>query len=860
MEYLVGDLTVLPAQRLVLRGGQPVGLGARAFDLLVTLLEHCDRVVGKDELLALAWPGLVVEENNLSVQISTLRKVLGKEAITTIAARGYRLTAPVSKTRSGDPQASLINAPARTDEPEFPAQQARDGARLPGAVPTPLGTMVGRAQTLQDILALMKRNRCLSLTGAGGSGKTRLALELATLVRRDYLGGVWWIELANLRDATMLLATIAQTLGQVDPAKSALQNVSSRLQDARVLLVLDNCEHLIEQAAQCAVQLLQTLPQLHLLTTSRESLRIAGEVVWPVDPLEVPSAEADHAVHDLERLASVQLLVERIRQHSPKFAVTASNAASLARTCRAMDGLPLALELIAARVGVQTLEQIADHLGNALPLMTGGQRGGLRHHQTMAAAVQWSYDLLNPSEQSLFLRLSPFAGGWSLDAAQALFEAGKSGRSGNEDLFEVLGQLERVSLVRAHEVDGVMRFRMLEPVRQFAFEKLTAQGLAQQAQQDILAWCANWCSGIAAELNGPRQAHGYKALAAEIDNLLAVLAWSKDTNPEQGLLMASQLWRLWQVKGHAKAVLAWFEDMLPRGEHVSAPTRADAYNAAGVMARTCGQFDDALRLHGASLALQRSLGNQRGEAVALNNLAVVARDMEDHAVVERHCRASMKIARKIGDKNLEGLGLLHLGTALLGQGQTDAAAEHFTASFAIFTQLGEQRVLANLHNFLGKVALAKGDLIKARNCFERSLGMNEELADYWGIALSSCNLARLHYELGDYPGALTSLLHSLAHYRKAGVKQGLQECFEMLAQIALVQSLFERAAWCWGVLGRFEQDTGKPVSSAYKARRKRALAELTTHVSAPTLADREAAGGRLRIEEALGVVLAEHGL
>ena len=633
-----GPFEVLPAQRQVLEAGQPVALGARAFDLLLVLIAHRERVLTKEELLTLVWPGIVVEENNLTVQISALRKLLGAAAITTIAGRGYRFTAPVITAR----------VPTHGDLLALPTTKTPIAASGHEQVPAPLNTLIGREDAVQETLQLLNATRCLTFTGAGGSGKTRLALELASLLRPHYDGCLWWVELANVRAPEMLLATIAHTLGIADPSKDAFQNICDRMHGRRVLLVMDNCEQLIEDCAVLAVQLLRTLPQLQLLVTSRESLSIAGEIAWAVPPLQLPSAtEVAGPADDLTRVAAVQLLVERIRQKNSKFALTKHNSHSLVRICRELEGLPLALELIAARVGVQTLEQIAASLDNSLRLLTGGRRGDMQHHQTMRAAVQWSFDLLSLAEQTLFTRLSVFAGGWTLEGAQAVcsapaINASSGANLATADIPELLARLERSSMVLAHENDGLIRFRMLEPIRQFACMQLETLELADSLRQQVLAWYVKLCDAIIPELGGPGQAKGYKTLAVEIDNLRAALTWSRRANLQQGLHLAASLWRFWQVKGHAKELLSWFDETLPLAHDAPISLQANAYNSAGIMARTCGLYAEATRLHGVALTLRRSQGKRRGEAIALNNLAVVARDQGEHRMVEDYCRESSK--------------------------------------------------------------------------------------------------------------------------------------------------------------------------------------------------------------------------
>lgn len=878
-EYGVGAFQVRPAERRVYAHGRPVPLGARAFDLLLALIEHRDRVVAKNELLALVWPAVVVEEGNLAVQVSTLRKLLGPDAISTIPGRGYRFTAPVAEVVTGGAH-SLVEtlAPPSALDAEgapLPLQQAAyealmhklrhpagtatqeermaTDARLPAA----MTALLGRASALAETQALLRDTRCLTLTGAGGAGKTRLALALAEAVQPLYPGGVWWVELDRLGDPQRLASAIAHAVGVSNSHLPALQALAQHFKGRQALLVLDNCEHLVEGCAELAARLLRELPRLQVLATSRESLRIAGEVAWSVPPLQVPALKADAQLDELLQHASVQLLVQRIRQHDPKFAPTQDSAASLAQICRGLEGLPLALELVAAQVGPQTLAQVASRLDRSLLLLNVGQRGGMRHHQTMAAAVDWGYQLLSEAERALFLRLSVFAGGWTLEGAQAVAEG--EGIAA-EEVPALLGRLLRVSMVLAQEEQGALRFRMLEPIRQFAFNELEALGQSAAVKQQLLAWYVQRCQTIAAQLVGPQQAQGYWFLTSEVDNLRALLSWSKQADLENGLRLAADLWRFWQVKGHAQEMLNWFNEVLPQADGISSRVQADAHNVAGVMARTCGQYDCAVRLHNAALALQRAIGNRRGEAVALNNLCVVARDQYDHAAVEQHGRASLHIAREIGDKNLEGLGLMHLGTALRGQNRAADAEASFRQSFAIFSELGERRALGALHNFLGNLAQAGGRWAEAGQCFEQSLALNQALGDFWGLGISSFNQASLQFATQGAAAALPALMQSLAHYRKAGAKHGVEECFELLAHIADQLGSAERAAWCWGVVEQLELDIGKVLPEALKPARAQCLRALQARMPPALFTAARAAGRRETLDEALRAVLPDGGL
>jgi predicted ATPase/DNA-binding winged helix-turn-helix (wHTH) protein len=892
-EYVVGDFQVRPAERCIYLLGRPVALGARAFDLLLTLIEHRARVVGKDELLALVWPALVVEEGNLAVQVSTLRKLLGSDAIATIAGRGYRFTAPVAEVLcsvapalQAVPEVSNLETPShkpRTQDyeqlmhklrrPSHLNPQNSESTNVGGWVPAALTPLLGREAALQETQQLLQSTRCLTLTGAGGSGKTRLAQALAEAAR-VLNPTVWWVELDKLSDPKMLAATVAQRVGLSDPHKPAVQALTERLQGRKVLLVLDNCEHLVDACAELATRLLSELPLLQLLTTSRESLRIAGEVAWPVQPLDVPAAvleavamdavAGDRQLNVLLQNAAVQLLVQRIRQHHPHFAVTHNNASSLVQICRGLDGLPLALELVAAQVGPLTLAQVAERLDRSLLLMNVGARGGLRHHQTMEAAVDWGYQLLSQPEQALFARLSVFGGGWTAESALAVSQGVVVDLDGAQLL---LGRLQRVSMVLAcgdeSEADGAVRFRMLEPIRQFAFAKLEASGQSDAVKAQLLAWFAGRCKAAATQLTGAEQAVGYRFLTSEFNNLRALLTWSKQARLEQGLSLAADLWRFWQVKGHAKEMFTWFEDALSRLPaalpDVSKPVQASAFNAAGVMARTCGFYVAAVRLHNAGLVLQRELGNRRGEAIALNNLCVVARDQYDHPAVENYGRASLEIAREIADRNLEGLGLMHLGTALRGQDKLADAEASFTQSFQVFNELGDKRVVAALHNYLGSLAQADGRWLEAEHSYQQGLQLNQALDDFWGLGISTCNLASLKFDTGQDKDALPLLMQSFTHYRRAGVKHGVEECFQLLAHMCEKRGDLARAAWCWGVLEQLEIDMAKVLPSAVKSQREKAFSALAAQMSNELFQAALEAGRCESLEAAYRAVLADEG-
>jgi tetratricopeptide (TPR) repeat protein len=406
---------------------------------------------------------------------------------------------------------------------------------------------------------------------------------------------------------------------------------------------------------------------------------------------------------------------------------------------------------------------------------------------------------------------------------------------------------------------AVQRFRMLEPIRQFALAQLEEQGLVDAVKQQALAWYGRQGKRLAARLSGPDQVRGYAYLVSEFDNLRALLSWCKGRDVAVGLQLASDLWRFWQAKGHAKEMLAWFEEVLASTQAQTQPERlrAEACNTAGSMARTCGQYAKARTLYQTSLELQRGLANRRGEASALNNLCLIARDQYDHTAVMTQGRACLAIAREIGDRNLEGLALMHLGTALRGLDRAADAQARFEESLAIFQALGETRAQATLLNFLGNLALADGRWPEAEHCFQQGLALNQALEEFWGLGISHCNLAALHLARDDDSLALAHARHSLAHYRRAGARHGMEECFDVLARLARRQGQWPRAAWCWGVVDQLERGMGKVPSPARKAQRQQELQALKAVLPPADCDAAHADGQRMSLDDALASALDE---
>lgn len=503
-----GRCEILSEQRQLLVNGQPVVLGARAFDLLLCLVELRDRVVGKDELMARVWPGLVVEENNLTVQISALRKLLGGDVIATVVGRGYRFTLPALDAAAGD--SSPVVAPPPTSTAP---------TSLPNNLPTERSSFIGREQEISAVRQAVGQHRLVTLTGVGGSGKTRLALRVGALELGRFADGTFFVDLGPLSDAELVSTAMASACGLLSEGlglsgASTANRLVAALTRRTSLLIVDNCEHLLDAVAALVDRIQTECPDICILATSREALGVEGEQVVPVPALGLPD---DALPGPAEASDAVRMFVDRAQSVKPGFTLGADNGAAVVAVCRHLDGIPLAIEFAAARVAHLSVQQIAERLEDRFRLLTGGRRR-LQRQQTLAAALDWSHDLLSDDERAVFRRLAVFAGSFALDAAEAVCSADDIPK---EQVLDLLGSLVAKSLLGAVE-DGSshVRYRLLETVRMYASEKLAAAGEAQALRTRHCDWYLAWLDATPLE-------HLFHDLATvadvgrEIDNLHA---------------------------------------------------------------------------------------------------------------------------------------------------------------------------------------------------------------------------------------------------------------------------------------------------------------------------------------------------
>ncbi len=554
-----GRFTLEPAQRRLLMDGQPVSLGARAFDLLVVLVARAGRLVSKQELLTSVWPGLVVEENNLQVQVSSLRKLLGSSALATIPGRGYRFELPVQgkggaslppvlvcagAAPTGDAGASpaLTSTSLTVPVSESSAGTTRAYAgslpdRAPTNIPPRLSPLYGRVSDLDAIKDLLARHVLVTIVGAGGIGKTRVAqmvaAQLAVERAGDFPDGVWWVELAPLADGEHVVATVARVLDtQLSAERPPVDTIAAVLAAQRALLVLDNCEHVSDAVASLVEVACAKAPGLRVLATSQETLKTADEQVYRLGALDVPAANAGaEAVH----AGAVALFFARVQGVDPRFALTHENRQAVVEICRRLDGIPLAIELAASRVPLLGVEGLRARLDERFRVLTAGARAVLRRHQTLRATLEWSHSLLTPDEQTVFRRLGVFAGSFTLEAAQYVAQ---DARIDAWTALDHLGALVDKSLVLA-EGNPVPRYRLLESARAYALERLGEAGETDATLRRHAEALLELLIGFEHDEQDKGPAIGEKnAKAAELDNLRAALSWAAADRASEELRVA----------------------------------------------------------------------------------------------------------------------------------------------------------------------------------------------------------------------------------------------------------------------------------------------------------------------------------
>jgi predicted ATPase/DNA-binding XRE family transcriptional regulator len=600
------------------------------------------------------------------------------------------------------------------------------------AVAAPLTDVVGREQETARLAALVTRVRLVTLTGPGGVGKSRLAVAVATRLAAAFPDGLIFVDLAPLADPGLVVPAIADALGVREAGAQALQSLLlARLRDRRLLLLLDNVEHLLAAAPQIAA-LLGGCPALHVLATSREALRLRGEQEFPVHPLPLPDLAHPPGLDEVSDAASVRLFVQRARDVLPNFELTRENVGAAAAICRRLDGLPLAIELAAARIKVLPLPALLERLDRAMPVLVGGARDLPARQRTMRAAVGWSYDLLAAPEQALFRRLSVFAGGWTLSGAGAMADGLGAGGA-----LELLSGLLDRSLVLADTLAAAAdpRYRMLEPIRQYALERLEAADEERETRGRHAALHLALAEHAALALRGAGQVESLERLDREGDNLRAAMRWYLDRRAWDAVArLGWALWLFWVYRGHLSVGRAWMREALSGGQDATTLTRARLLFVAGVMAYHQRDHAAATADLEQSLQLFRPCGDQLGVAQALSRLGVIALGRGQHRRAEGLLDEAARAFRAADDAWDAAVATVQLAVAVRRLGDTGRAARLSEASLAAARDLGERSIAYVARYNLAMIAASRAEHGSATRLLRESLRSARDLRDAAHIA------------------------------------------------------------------------------------------------------------------------------
>lgn len=731
---------------------------------------------------------------------------------------------------------------------EFPPIRSLEN--WPNNLPRQLSSFVGRAESLAEASQRLSTTPLLTLTGTGGVGKTRLALEVAAHAMDLFPDGAWVIPLAALGDGSLVAETVAATL-RVKEQQGAplLTSLGQHLETRRLLLVFDDCEHVLDAAAEVIDHLLRTCAHLRVMATSREALGIAGESLYPVPSMDLPRS-SDTSVEELAESESVRLFVDRARAVQPAFVLNDRNAPAVVQICRRLDGIPLAIELAAARVKALPPEQIAARLDDRFRLLTGGSRMALPRHRTLKAAIDWSFDLLTDAERALFMRLSVFSGTFGLEAVEAV---GTGQGVERADVLDLLSRLIDRSLVAAEAGAAEARYRLLDTVQQYAQERLVADDPTGEVRTRHQAYMLGLVEQVGPSLfAGPAARPALDRLTAEHENVRAALQWTDDDPNGAGaeLRLAAHVWRYWEIAGHLVEGRAWLTRSLARTDGEVSELRANAWTGLGSLAAQQGDLSAAMVAHEAALDIHRKLGNPNGIAYAGSNLANVSVERGDFERARELYAEAIAVARGAHDERGAAFGLLNLADVAARQGNREEARQLSGESIATFRAEGDLMGVALALGRAATFSLQHGDTEDARFRHREALDIFRTFGDLRGIARTQMFLGDIAAVEGRLDEAERLYRSSIEHRRELGDRAGLATACDRLARIALVDHA-EAAARLIGFADAQRAVIGASLPPADAVERDQVLAALEERLGSAALADLREAGQRSRLDDAL---------
>lgn len=754
-------------------------------------------------------------------------------------------------------------------------------------------SFIGRGGEMQEVEMLLGQTRLLTITGAGGAGKTRFALELTAHIRLPFADGVWLVELAALGDGELVAQAVARVMGVRERSGVSLSaTLTQALADKELLLLLDNCEHLVDAVAGLCSALLPRCPRLRIVATSREALRVDGETVWRLPSLSLPPAHSMPSLQSLAHYEAVRLFVERAKAAHPDFALSADNAAAVHEICQRLDGIPLALELAAALVRTMSVAQICASLDDRFALLKAEQTH-LPRQQTLAALIDWSYDLLTASEQALFASLAAFAGGFSLEAAETICA---EQRGGGLRVILGLGQLVEKSLLAKERQGENTRYRMLETIREYAAQRLRGSEREAHYRRQHAEYYLSLAEVAAAELSGSRQASWLAWFDVEQDNLWAALTWTKGQG-ESGMLLrlALALHRFWMLRGLVSEGRLWLAAALEdntadpylraralisagdlshwQGDYSTAAVLvaqglvlasalhdddavAAALKAQGTIARNQNDFATAQQKYEAALQLFRHLGDDWNVATALSNLAAVAVHHLDYPLAQRLLEESLTIHRGLGDQNMVAIALYNLADINMDLGDYAASRALLLESEAIYKQLTDDWNLGWVYNNLAEVAASEGDYAAAKRWLAESLPRLQAVGDKWAIARAYYLKGWVAMAGGDYVAARTLLHAALDIWQAINAQRMIANLVELLAEIRLAEGKARAATRLLAAAERLREAISAAPTPIRQQAQARLVGKIQAKIDEPTFAAAWQEGREAPLDELFTIALA----
>jgi predicted ATPase/RsiW-degrading membrane proteinase PrsW (M82 family) len=719
-----------------------------------------------------------------------------------------------------------------------------------GNIPEPATPLVGRDRELSEMQELLGSAgvRLVTLTGPGGTGKTRLSIELAHRLRDSFPSGVFFVPLAAIRDSALVPSALAETLGVAErEGELPLETLKDYLRDKQLLLVLDNLEQVTSAAPQLA-ELLETAPRVRMLATSREVLRIQGEHEYPLPPLLVPDESAD--VEAAEKSGAVALFVERARAADPGFTLGRENAPQVIQICRRLEGLPLAIELAAARIRLLSPTELLERLERPLGVLVEGAAELPERHRALHETIAWSYELLDDEDRALFTRLAVFVDGAELDAAELVCGGPAIG-----NVLERSASLVEKSLVRRGGREGRARVEMLETIREFASERLEERGETERLRRRHAEWYVELAEQSEPALLGPEQAAWLERLSAESANIRTALEWSVAAGEvEVGLRLAGALVRFWSARGLMGEGRRWLADALEAGGAVAPKVRAKALFAAGYAAIGQGDFAEARSQFELCLERARELEDARLEAAALAQLGWLAFARGERDAAVQQAGRALELAREADDR-VTASGALSVLAEAAALDDDVHAAELFEESLALRRDQGDGRLVANSLLNLGRLELARGRAQQARGRLEEALALAREIGDTWGMSVALVNLGRVRLREDEDAEAGELFSEGLRLARERGDKRVVAECLQGLAVVSLDRDEPAQAARLWAAGEAILQTVGAEPSALERALEEEFLPRLGVAVTKEELAAESAAGRSLSADEAIAAAL-----